>query len=77
MEWTREVRMDSDEEKEKKSKKTRKPRSDVPSGDESELRKKRRGKLRKPSPGPGDEEGAIFTEEEGGERPAKKVVPCL
>ena len=77
MEWTREVRMDSDEEKEKKSKKTRKPKSDVPSGDESEPRKKRRGKLRKPSPGPGDEEGAIFTEEEGGERPAKKVVPCL
>jgi len=74
MEWTREVRMDSEDEKEKKPKKTRKPRSEVPSGDESEPRKKRRGKLRKPSPGPGEEEGAMFTEEERAERPAKKVV---
>jgi len=77
MEWTREVRMDSEDEKEKKPKKTRKPRSEVPSGDESEPRKKRRGKLRKPSPGPGEEEGAMFTEEERAERPAKKVVTYL
>ncbi|KAF5351734.1 hypothetical protein D9756_007677 [Leucocoprinus leucothites] len=72
MEWTREVRMDSDEEKEKKPKKARKPRSEAPSGDEGEPRRKRRGKLRKASPEPGDEDGAIFTDEEEAERPAKK-----
>ncbi|KAJ3576752.1 hypothetical protein NP233_g216 [Leucocoprinus birnbaumii] len=73
IEWTREVRMDSDEEKEKKPKKTRKPRSEAPSGDEGEPRKKRRGKLRKASPEAGDEEGgAIFTDDEEVERPAKK-----
>jgi RNA polymerase-associated protein CTR9 len=65
--------MDSDEEKEKKPKKARKPRSEAPSGDEGEPRKKRRGKLRKVTPEPGDEEGAIFTDEDDVERPAKKV----
>lgn len=65
--------MDSDEEKEKKPKKARKPRSEVPSGDEGEPRKKRRGKLRKTSPEQGDEDGAIFTDEEEVERLAKKV----
>lgn len=73
MEWTREVRMESDEEKEKKPKKTRKPRSEAPSGDEGEPRKKRRGKLRKAASDQGDEEGAIFTDEDDLERPAKKV----
>ena len=74
MEWTREVRMDSEDEKEKKPKKTRKPRSEVPSGDESEPRKKRRGKLRKPSPGPGEEEGAMFTEEERAEEGSNLLI---
>lgn len=77
MEWTREVRMESDEEKEKKPKKARKPRSEVPSGDEGEPRKKRRGKLRKAGSEQGDEEGAIFTDEDEAERPAKKVSTWL
>jgi hypothetical protein len=73
MEWTREVRMESDEEKEKRPKKARKPRSEAPSGDEGEPRKKRRGKLKRSSDDQGDEDGAIFTDEEDAERPAKKV----
>ncbi|KAF9449178.1 RNA polymerase II-associated protein [Macrolepiota fuliginosa MF-IS2] len=74
MEWTREVRMESDEEKEKKPKKARKPRSEVPSGDEGEPRKKRRGKLKKAGSDQGDEEGAIFTDEEEVERPKKRAT---
>ncbi|EKM80576.1 hypothetical protein AGABI1DRAFT_126637 [Agaricus bisporus var. burnettii JB137-S8] len=72
MEWTREVRMDSDEEKEKRPKKARKPRSEVPSGDEGEPRKKRRGKLKRSSDDQGDEDGAVFTDEDDAERPTKK-----
>lgn len=78
MEWTREVRMESDEEKEKKPKKARKPRSEAPSGDEGEPRKKRRGKLKRAPSEQGDEDGAIFTDEDDVERPAKKVgIPSL
>ncbi len=73
MEWTREVRMESDEEREKKPKKTRKPRSEAPSGDEGEPRKKRRGKLKKAASDQGADEGEIFTDEEDLELPTKKV----
>ncbi|KAL0578531.1 protein required for normal CLN1 and CLN2 G1 cyclin expression [Marasmius crinis-equi] len=76
MEWTREVRMDSDDEKEKKPKKTRrpKPESAAVSGDESEPpKKKRRGKLRKAGGEEGDGEGeAMFTDDEDTEKPTKK-----
>lgn len=65
--------MESDEEKEKRPKKARKPRSEAPSGDEGEPRKKRRGKLKRSSDDQGDEDGAIFTDEDDAERPAKKV----
>ncbi|KAJ7049931.1 RNA polymerase II-associated protein [Mycena amicta] len=73
LEWTREVRMDSDEEKEKRPKKTRKPKAEV-SGDEGggEPRKKRRGKLRKGAE-EGGEEAAVFSEEEDVERPKKRA----
>ena len=70
MEWTREVQMESDEERERKSKKAKKPKGEIVSGDEGEPKKKRRGKLKKATSEQGDEE---HSEEEGAERPAKKV----
>ena len=78
MEWTREVRIDSDEEKEKKVRKPRKNKGDVGTGDEAEPKKKRRGKLKKGTDGEGEDEPedqAMFTEDEDVERPAKKVFP--
>lgn len=75
MEWTREVKMESDEERERKSKKTRKPKADG-SGDEAEPKKKRRGKLKKAASDQGDaEDQAVFSDDEDMEKPAKKV--CL
>lgn len=77
MEWTRDVGLDSDEEKEKKPKKPKKNKTDAGSGDEAEPKKKRRGKLKKgpgavDAGGDGDEEQAMFTEEDEAERSAKK-----
>ena len=74
MEWTREVQMESDEERERKSKKTKKPKGEVVSGDEAEPKKKRRGKLKKATSEQGDEE---HSEEEEAEKPAKKVFISL
>ncbi|PPQ73427.1 hypothetical protein CVT24_008133 [Panaeolus cyanescens] len=76
MEWTREVRMESDEERERKAtKKTRKPKADVGSGDEVvETKKKRRGKLKKASSEQGDEDQAMFSEEEEVEKPKKRLT---
>ncbi|KAF9464960.1 RNA polymerase II-associated protein [Collybia nuda] len=71
MEWTREVRMESDEERERKSKKTRKPKQDA-SGDEAEPKKKRRGKLKKASEQDDGEDAAQFSDEDDVERPTKK-----
>lgn len=68
MEWTREVKMESDEERERKSKKVKRPKGEVVSGDEAEPKKKRRGKLKKAA---SDEEHS--GEEEEAEKPAKKV----
>jgi len=73
MEWTREVRMESDEERERKSKKVKKPKADVVSGDEGEPKKKRRSKIKKVVSDQGDDDQAMFSEEEV-ERPAKKVM---
>ncbi|KAK7006015.1 Tetratricopeptide repeat protein 1 [Favolaschia claudopus] len=75
LEWTREVRMDSDEEKERRPKKSRKQKADG-SGDEAEPKKKRRGKLKR---GGGDqedgaEEPAALSDEEEIERPKKRVT---
>lgn len=74
MQWTQEVKGESDEERERRSKKTRKPKLDAGSGDEAESKKKRRGKLKKATDGDGEDQ-AMFTEDEEVERPAKKV--CL
>ncbi|CAA7261853.1 unnamed protein product [Cyclocybe aegerita] len=74
MEWTREVRMDSDEERERKPKKAKKPKADVVSGDEGEApKKKRRGKLKKATASSDQEDGdqAMFSEEDA-EPPKKK-----
>jgi RNA polymerase-associated protein CTR9 len=76
LEWTREVRMESDEEKERKPKKPRKQKADA-SGDEAEPKKKRRGKLKKATDQEeGAEEQAVFSDEEEVEKP-KKVRPDL
>ncbi|KAF5346312.1 hypothetical protein D9758_011483 [Tetrapyrgos nigripes] len=81
IEWTREVRMDSDDEKEKKPKKSRKPKGEVAaggSGDEGtgEQPKRKRRKIKKAagaSEGEGDgEEQAVFSDEEEVEKPARK-----
>jgi len=74
MEWTREVRMESDEERERKAKKVKKPKADVVSGDEAEPKKKRRGKIKKVASEQEDEDQAMFSEEEEVEKPAKKVM---
>ena len=73
MEWTREVRMESDEERERRPKKPKKVKHEAPSGDESEPKKKRRGKLRRAGSDQGDEEQPVFSEDEELEKPAKKV----
>ncbi|PPQ83611.1 hypothetical protein CVT25_006296 [Psilocybe cyanescens] len=76
LEWTREVRMESDEERERKSSKKKKPKADIISGDEAEpkVQKKRRGKLKKATSDQGDVEQAVFSEEEEVEKPAKKRI---
>lgn len=70
--------MDSDDEKEKRPKKQRKPRSEAPSGDEAEHpKKKRRGKLKKASSEqPEGDEEPMFSESEEAQKP-KKVCEQL
>lgn len=77
LEWTREVRMESDEERERKVTKKKKPKADIISGDEAEPKapKKRRGKLKKAASDQGDVEQTMFSEDEDIEKPAKKVCP--
>lgn len=81
LEWTQEVKNDSDEEKEKKTKKapSRKAKAEAPaSGEEGEpTKKKKRGKLKKAAVEP-EEDGALFSgDEDGGDRdkdkPSRKV----
>jgi len=72
LEWTREVKMESDEERERKSKKSKKVKTDGGSGDEAEPKKKRRGKLKKSSD-QGEAEDPVFSDDEDVEKPAKKV----
>ncbi|KAF8629881.1 hypothetical protein AX15_003240 [Amanita polypyramis BW_CC] len=73
MEWTREVKMESDEEREKKPKKPRKPKIEGGSGDEGEPKKKKRGKLRKNGTDQADgEDQGMFSEDEEVEKPKKR-----
>ncbi|KAJ6625349.1 RNA polymerase II-associated protein [Mycena sp. CBHHK59/15] len=74
LEWTREVRMESDEEKERKPKKARKQKADG-SGDEAEPKKKRRGKLKRAGDQEdGEEQAAVFSDEDDVEKPRKRVT---
>ncbi|KAG6813289.1 hypothetical protein H0H92_012444 [Tricholoma furcatifolium] len=72
LQWTQESKLaESDEERERKPKKPRKPKQDLASGDEAEPKKKRRGKLRKPT-SDGEGEEPMFSDDEETERPVKK-----
>jgi len=68
--------MDSDDEKEKRPKKQRKPRSEAPSGDEAEHpKKKRRGKLKKASSEqPEGDDEPMFSDAEELQKPKKVLV---
>lgn len=79
LEWTKDIKVDSDEEKEKKPKKQRRVKTEAGSGNEGESeppKKKRRGKLKRLGGGDsGSEREGLFTDEEEGvdSKPAKKV----
>jgi len=80
LEWTREVRQESDEERERKASKTktRRPKADAGgSGDEAgEPKKKRKGKLKKDKVDDEEEDGALFSgEEEGDNKASRKSRP--
>lgn len=77
MEWTREARIESDEERERKPKKAKKPKTENVSGDEGEPKKKRRGKLKKAVSDQEEEDQPMFSEEDEVEKPAKKVRSLL
>jgi RNA polymerase-associated protein CTR9 len=72
LEWSREVKLESEEERERKSKKSiRRVKTEGGSGDEGiEPKKKKRGKVKKEE----GEDQALFSDEEDGEKPAKKVA---
>ncbi|KAG6905031.1 hypothetical protein DXG01_005520 [Tephrocybe rancida] len=72
MQWTQEVKANSDKEREWKPKKTCKPKQDMGSGDEAEPKKKRHGKLKKPTSDGHGEVQAVFSKEEETEKPTKK-----
>ncbi|KAH9932433.1 RNA polymerase II-associated protein [Fomitopsis serialis] len=77
LEWTRDIKLESDEERERKAAKkaNRRVKTEVGSGDEGlapEPRKKRRtGKLKKSAGGEDGEDAALFSGDED-EKPAKK-----
>ena len=84
LEWTKDIKVDSDEEKEKKPKKQRRVKMEAGSGNEGESeppKKKRRGKLKRLGGDSGSEREGLFTDEEegggGDSKPAKKVQYCL
>ncbi|EIN11558.1 TPR-like protein [Punctularia strigosozonata HHB-11173 SS5] len=75
LEWSREVKMESDEEKEKKAKRAirRVKTEGGASGDETEPKKKRRTKTRKGGAAEdGEEEEALFSGEEDDSKPPRK-----
>jgi RNA polymerase-associated protein CTR9 len=77
LEWTREVQMESDEERERKSKRApKKVKTEAESGDEglataAEPKKKRKGKLKKAND-QGDDNEQLFSDEDMDSKPAKK-----
>ncbi|KIJ12938.1 hypothetical protein PAXINDRAFT_14301 [Paxillus involutus ATCC 200175] len=78
LEWTREVQLESDEERERKSKRApKKVKTEAESGDEggvatpAEPKKKRKGKLKKAND-QGDENEQLFSDEDMDSKPAKK-----
>lgn len=80
LEWTREVQMESDEERERKSKRSgKKVKVEVESGDEgiatpSESKKRRKGKLKRSGDqGAEDNNEQLFSDDEMESKPAKKV----
>lgn len=83
LEWTREVQMESDEERERKSKRAnRKVKVEAESGDElgagvmtpSEPKKKRKGKLKRSGEQGGEENHEqLFSDDDVESKPAKKV----
>ncbi|KAF9227093.1 TPR-like protein [Gyrodon lividus] len=78
LEWTREVQMESDEERERKSKRApKKVKVEAESGDDglatpAEPKKKRKGKLKKAND-QGDDNEQLFSDEDIDSKPAKKV----
>ncbi|OSX65808.1 hypothetical protein POSPLADRAFT_1064500 [Postia placenta MAD-698-R-SB12] len=72
MEWTRDIKMESDEERERKATKkaSRRPKAEIGSGDEGGEPRKKRRKARRSGAGEGDD--ALFSGEEDGDKPAKK-----
>lgn len=80
LEWTREVKMESDEEREKKAKKApRRVKTEANgngSGEEGEPKKKRKGKLRRNAEG-GETENVFSGDEEGDTKVAAKKVRSL
>jgi RNA polymerase-associated protein CTR9 len=76
LEWSREVKMESDEEREKKAKRAvrRVKTEGGASGDEGEQKKKKRTKTRKSTMAEdGEEEEALFSGEEEDSKPPRKV----
>ncbi|KAI9571564.1 hypothetical protein HD554DRAFT_2320692 [Boletus coccyginus] len=79
LEWTREVQMESDEERERKSKRSgKKVKVEVESGDEgiatpSESKKRRKGKLKRSGDQGGEDNNEqLFSDDEMESKPAKK-----
>lgn len=84
LEWTKDIKVDSEEEKEKKPKKQRRVKTEAGSGNEGEAespKKRRRSKLKRMGVDSGSEREGLFTDdEEGGgtdSKPAKKVCHDL
>lgn len=83
LEWTREVQMESDEERERRAKRTsKKVKVEAESGDEggtatpSEPKKRRKGKLKRSGDQGGEDNEQLFSDEEVESKPAKKVTWC-
>ena len=79
LEWSREVQMESDEERERKSKRSsKKVKVEAESGDEgiatpSEPKKRRKGKLKRSGDQGGEDNEQLFSDEEMESKPPKKV----
>ncbi|KAF8229067.1 RNA polymerase II-associated protein [Tricholoma matsutake] len=71
MEWTKDAKLESDDERERRPKKARKQKHDG-SGDEAEPKKKRRGKLKKTAEQEDGEDQAVFSDDDENDKPAKK-----